>query len=40
MLYELIARVLPMAAYVCRGCGTEIPYPHRYTKCPEGGIKW
>jgi rubrerythrin len=31
---------LNLAAYVCRGCGTEIAYPSRFPKCPVCGIKW
>lgn len=29
-----------VSAYVCRGCGTEVSYPDRFTKCPVCGIKW
>ncbi|UVF79170.1 hydrogenase maturation nickel metallochaperone HypA [Gordonia mangrovi] len=28
------------AMYICRGCGAEVAYPDRYTKCPVCGIKW
>lgn len=28
------------AAYVCRGCGTEIANKASFKKCPVCGIKW
>jgi rubrerythrin len=27
-------------AYTCRGCGTSVPYPSTFKKCPVCGIKW
>lgn len=30
----------PIAAYVCRGCGTEIVNKHAFRKCPVCGIKY
>lgn len=29
----------PLAAYVCRGCGTEIVNKSAYRKCPVCGIR-
>lgn len=37
MIQRALAR---MAAYVCRGCGTECPNPQRFIRCPVCGIKW
>lgn len=28
------------AMYICRGCGSEVAYPEKYSKCPVCGIKW
>ena len=30
----------PTAAYVCRGCGTEIVNKNAFRKCPVCGIKF
>lgn len=27
------------AMYICRGCGGEIAYPQRFTRCPMCGIR-
>lgn len=34
-----ITRTTSWAMYICRGCGTEIAYPQRFTKCPVCGIR-
>ena len=35
-----LTRPGPTAAYVCRGCGTEIVNKHAFRKCPVCGIKY
>lgn len=38
--FEHLPRLRPMAAYVCRGCGTEITNKGAFVRCPVCGIAW
>ena len=39
-MIERLTEVRHMAAYVCRGCGTEIANKGAFKKCPVCGITW
>lgn len=38
--FEHLALVSSPAAYVCRGCGTEIANKGAFVRCPVCGIVW